>query len=60
MSNSSSKTKRMRCLECYNYMSAIIHPNGGISATCPICKTKMYSKQHSVNERLIRIIRQSA
>ena len=61
MSNSNSNKKvRMRCIECSNYISATVHPNGGMSAKCPVCKAVMYSKQHSVNERLIRIIRQSA
>ena len=60
MSNSNSKNIRMRCIECSNFIMATVHPNGGMSAKCSVCKAVMYSKEHSVNERLIRIIRHSA
>lgn len=56
-SNSSNKV-RMRCPDCENYMKVIVHKNGAMTAKCNVCKAVVYSKQHSVNERLIRVISQ--
>ena len=60
MNSSNSKMIRMRCIECSNFIMATVHPNGGMSAKCNFCKAVMYSKEHSVKERIIRIIRHSA
>lgn len=51
------KTKRMKCYECLNYLTATVHENGGISGTCPVCKATFFAKEHSNKEKLIRIIK---
>lgn len=56
--SSVEKTQRMKCPECLNYMIAHIHDNGGMSGTCPVCKARVYSRQHTPKERLIRIVKQ--
>lgn len=58
--SNSNNLIRTRCPECSNYLMATMKANGGVSGNCPICKSTFYSKQHSVNERLIRIIKHSA
>ena len=46
----------MRCPNCHNKMSAKRHGNGAVSGTCPVCKSVIYSKQHTPKEKLIRIV----
>lgn len=58
MVNSSlAKTIKMRCPECLNFMIADICENGAVKGNCPVCKSSVFSKQHSVRERRIRIVK---
>ena len=59
VNSSSTKTIKMRCPECLNFMIADICENGAIKGICPVCKSSVFSKQHSVRERRIRIVKQS-
>ena len=56
-SNSQQKKIRIRCVECLNYIDAILCVNGGIRANCPICKSIIFTKQHSDKEKHIRVIK---
>ena len=57
MQTQPAKTIRMKCYECLNYLTANVHENGGISGTCPVCKTTFFAKQHSCKEKHIRIVK---
>ena len=46
----------MRCPNCHNKMSGKRHENNAVSGTCPVCKSAIYSKQHTPKEKLIRIV----
>lgn len=52
-----AKLVRMRCPECLNFMNAKNDEHGSIKGTCPVCKSTIFSKQHSVNVRLLKIVR---
>ena len=51
------KAITMKCPECLNFMTAYIHDNGGLKGNCSVCKATVFTKQHSDNEKLIRIIK---
>ena len=55
--SNSDKKVRMRCPECLNFMNAIVCDNGAMKGICHICKSTIFSKQHSVKEKHIKIIR---
>ena len=57
MDKEKNVTKKMRCPECLNIMKANICENGAISGTCPVCKSAIYCKRHSIKETHIRIVR---
>lgn len=48
---------KMRCPECLNFMNAKRNISGTISGTCPVCKSKIFSKQYSNKERHIKIVK---
>ena len=54
---SAVKHVTMRCPDCLNYMSANRDEKGHLQGTCPVCKARVYSKQHSVDVRYIKIVR---
>ena len=47
----------LRCPNCHNSMTWKQHGNGAMSGTCPVCKSVIYSKQHTPKEKLIRIVK---
>ncbi len=49
--------KRIKCPECLNYMDMDEHPNGSAMGRCSNCHSLIIFKQHSENERRIRIVR---
>ena len=57
MNKSSSKKVRIRCPECTNFMQGTVSANGSVTGQCPTCKSVIVSKQHSLKERHIRIIK---
>lgn len=61
MENTSSnqkKTVRIRCPECSNYFTANENEKNVVNGKCPICKVIILSRQHSPNEKLIKILKQ--
>lgn len=52
------KIVRMRCPDCLNYMTAKVVSEGAVSGICPVCKSLVYSKQHSNKVKYIKIIKQ--
>ncbi|MGN0961382.1 MAG: hypothetical protein ACI4PF_04195 [Christensenellales bacterium] len=53
--NNAKKTKRAKCLQCGNYMTIYINDNGSESGKCPSCKAVIYSRQRTLNEKIIKI-----
>ena len=51
------KVERMKCPECLNYMTAKVLKDGTVKGTCPVCKSSIFSKQHSRNVRYIKIVK---
>lgn len=51
------KTLKMKCHNCLNIMVYNVHDNDCLSGQCPVCKAKIFSRQHSPKERLIRIVK---
>jgi len=51
------KTITIKCPECLNFMTAYLQENGGLKGNCSVCKSTIFSKQHSDNEKLIRIVK---
>jgi len=49
------KMKKIRCPECFNFMTLTAH-NNGYSGQCGVCKCVVQSK-HKPKEKLIRIIK---
>lgn len=50
------KTKKVKCPECFNYMILTAH-NNGYSGQCSVCRSVIFSKQHTPKEKLIKIIK---
>ncbi len=57
LSTKSVCAKRIKCLECLNYMNMDEQANGSAIGRCPICHSLIIFKQHSEKERRIRIVR---
>ena len=43
---------------CFNFMNVKTYKNGAYKGICPVCKTVVYSREHSQKETLMRIIKQ--
>ena len=54
------KVVRMRCPDCLNYISAKVVSEGAVSGICPVCKSLVYSKQHSNKVKYIKIIKHTS
>ena len=57
MELSTNKTVSMRCPVCLNFMKANVHGNDALSGTCSVCRSSVYSKQHSARETHIKIVK---
>ena len=53
------KTKVVKCPECSNYMRVTIGDNGETKGLCKKCNSYITVKNHSVRERLIRIVKKN-
>ena len=51
------KTLHRKCPNCLNVMIFTVHNNKCLSGRCPVCKSKIFSREHSSKERLIRIVK---
>ena len=50
-------TLTIKCPECFNFMSAVIHDNGNRTGKCEKCNSTIIEKRHS-NKKLIKILMQ--
>lgn len=50
------KKKRIRCLHCSNFMTVRVYEDGSSSGKCPVCKSLIFSKQHSPKEEHYRVV----
>ena len=53
----SEKTLTTRCPDCLNKMRVKVYRTGTYSGRCAVCNASVFSKQHSENERHIRIVK---
>ena len=57
MNKLQEKPKVIRCPNCFNFMNVKTYKNGAYKGICPVCKTVVYSREHSQKETLMRIIK---
>lgn len=50
-----TRSQRIKCPECLNYMNIKSHNNGAYSGECPVCKSVIFSKQQSPKKKIITI-----
>lgn len=50
-------TIKMKCPECLNVMICDIQNNGCVSGFCSVCGSKIFTREPSPREKLIRIVR---
>ena len=53
-----NKEKTIKCPQCLNYMKVSECNNGAYKGMCSVCKSIIYSREHSKKETLLKIIRQ--
>ena len=51
------KEKTIKCPQCLNYMKVSKCNNGAYKGICSVCKSIIFSREHSENETLLKIIR---
>lgn len=54
------KTVTVKCPECLNSMKVKAAKKGDYTGKCPVCHSLVFSRQHSENERHIKIVRNTA